>query len=56
MTQIDKALATLACIVLMVCMSNVGTEFIKLNQLKESAKAALLIRQIQTQTRYNLSK
>jgi len=56
MTQIDKALATLACIVLMICMSNLGTEFIKLNQLKESTRAALLIRQIQTQTRYDLSK
>jgi len=56
MTQIDKALATLACIVMIVCVSNVGTEYIKLNQLKESTKAALLIRQIQTQTRYDLSK
>jgi len=54
MTQIDKALATLSVIVLIICMTNLGLEFIKLNQLKESTKAALLIRQLQT--RYDLSK
>jgi len=49
MTQID-----ITTIVLIVCMTNLGVEFIKLNQLKESTKAALIVRQLQT--RYDLSK
>jgi len=52
MTQIDKALATLAAIVLIICITNIGLEYIKLNQLKESTRAVMLLKG--SQTRYYL--